>query len=180
MDYVQATYTDCFDRGFPGQIFNPASTDGNSAFHYPTSTVVFIGRAVKGVALTDENNIASGIALADVDGITEATEIVGIVISDKQASVDDDGNAYLPANTMATVMRFDESGLIYSRVAVAVAAGDSVFVATAAVNDANIAVGEFTNAAGTGLLDTTLKFYKGADAGKASVISMKAIVPVAP
>jgi hypothetical protein len=70
------------------------------------------------------------------------------------------------------VMRMSRAGLIYVKVGVSVTTDQPVFIATAVVNDAGIAVGELTNVSGTGLLDTGLKFFKGAAAGNASVIDM--------
>ena len=169
-NFVQGRYTDNFDRGFAGQIFNPNSIDGNAAFSYPASEDVYIGRAVASEALQDPNNVASGVAIKPVNGISAPGQMVGIVISDKQALVDSNGNAYIPAGKMATVMRLGRGGLIYVKVAVSVAQDDAVYVATAAVNNASIAVGEFTNISGTGLLDTGLRFFKGAAAGNAAVI----------
>jgi hypothetical protein len=172
MDSVQTKYTDNFDRGFAGQIFNPSSIGSNQSFSYPAATDVYIGRAVASTPLVDGNNIGTGVAVTNVEGITVATQLVGVVISDKRALVDSSGNAYIAKGRMATVMRMSRQGLVYVKVAVQVNVDQSVFVAAETINDANIEIGEFTNISGVGLVDTGLRFFKGASAGNAAVIDM--------
>jgi hypothetical protein len=55
---VQTRYTDTYDRGFPGQIFNASSIDGNAVFSAYASTDVFVGRAVTYVSATEQQNYA--------------------------------------------------------------------------------------------------------------------------
>jgi len=176
---VQTRYTDTYERGFPGQIFNASSIDGNAVFSAYANTDVFVGRAVTYVSATEQQNYAEGRAVAGVDGVAAAADIAGIITTDVTALVTQNNEAYVPAKRMCTFARANRHALIYVEAdpAVAVIApGDDVWVVVADVNTPNLKIGQFTNTAGAGaavgMLQLPWKFFKGNDAGKTAVIDL--------
>ena len=176
---VQTRYTDTYERGSPGQIFNASSIDGNAVFSAYASTDVFVGRAVKYVSATEQQNYAEGRAVANVDGVAAAEGIVGIITTDVTALVTQNDEAYVSEKRMCTFARADRHALIYVEADPAIAPiapGDDVWVVVAAVNTPNLQIGQFTNTAGAGaavgMLQLPWKFFKGNDAGKTAVIDL--------
>ncbi len=177
---VQTAYYDRFARGFAGDILNPASLDGNACFSAPVASgeQVFVGRGLVSTPLVDGQNVANGIAIATPTAVSTADDFVGILMTDKGALTDGLGNDYIPEKRMGTYARADRSAIIYVKVksGVTISAGDDVWMAVAAVNTANIAVGEFTNSAdagaGTGMVQLPYKFYKGNEVGEVALIDL--------
>lgn len=176
---VQTRYTDTFGRGFPGEVFNASSVGGNAIFSAYASTDVAVGRAVKYVSATEQQNYAEGRAVANVEGIAAPEDIVGIITKDVQALVNQNNEAYVPAKRMCTFARTNRHALIYVEAdpAVAIQPGDDVWVVVATVNTPELQVGQFTNTAGAGaavgMLQLPWKFFKGNDgAGKTAIIDL--------
>ena len=182
MASLQQQFTNAPDIGFPGEPFNDASRDGNYIFSYPSKTDLYVARAVKkGAAVSSDYGNNAGNIIADASGVTEASELVGVVMLNKTAKVDDTGAAVLDKNRMVSVMRFGLGGLVIVKANGTIAAGDKVYVAVNSTNDASIELGEFTNEAGaggkTGMLELPHEFYLGnSGSSQVAVIDTRQII----
>ncbi len=168
---------------YPGQLINPLAANFSGAVQgFVTEELILVGRGVVQGTLTTLNdtdpqnrgkpylikNPLIGSVEADFVGITTRNQ--GEDTEDFSISGDPAAKA---AKRPASILVIGYGHQIGAQTAVAVVAGDPVFMAVNPVNAANIGVGEFAKAAGAGLIALTdLTWYMPAQANTVGVIIM--------
>ncbi len=175
---VQEGYFDAPLAGFPGQLVDFGASNDNYVRGFPAEGAVIGGRGVvKGAAIdldaANPLNQPAPYAVKAPTGASVEADFVGIVVrTEAMTNVGDPAEAAYADLTMASVTHQQAAGaLIYVKAPVAVAADDPVYMSVDAAQAPNLPVGEFTNAAGLGVIQLTkLKWHKSAAAGEIGVI----------
>jgi len=178
-DAVQLGYFDATDRLYPGQIADFATSRDNSTRGFPAETELVAGRgAVRGTDIIIDNdnpmNQPAPYTLKAPDGATVDADFIGIVIRTESCTNSGDDEAAYAANTMATATyKRGDGHVIGAKTSVAVAAGDPVYMSIDVAQAPNLPVGEFTNAAGAGVIEITgIKWHAQAAAGTVGRIEL--------
>lgn len=178
---VQLGYFDATLRLFPGQIADFGTSWANSTRGYPAETELVAGRgAVFGTAIpVDPNanplNQPAPFTLKAPDAGSSNSDFIGIVVRTEACTNSVDGEAAYAAKTMAT-STFRRNGvgdIVGVKANVAVSADDAVYMSIDEAQAPNLPVGEFTNAAGAGVvLITGIRWYADAEAGTVGRIEL--------
>ncbi len=161
--FAQNTYTDNWTRGFPGQVADMQTMIGFGLETYANEPEIVMGRGVvRGVSqFQDTPSDVPFVAVApfsitNPDPGTVAADLVGVAVRPflTTTNIDEGGTllAGYPEKSFAAVLPFGSARSIFVRIAIGVdiLVGENVFIAINGTNDANIAIGEFSNdAAGT-------------------------------
>lgn len=177
---VQLGYFDGTDRLYPGQLADFGTSQDYSTRGYPAETELVAGRgAVKGTDIvTDPNanpmNQPAPFTLKAPDGASVDADFIGIVVRTEACTNNASDEASYAANTMATATyKRGDGAIIGAKANVAVAADDPVYMSINAGAAPNLPVGEFTNAAGAGvILITGAKWHAQAAAGTVGRIEL--------
>lgn len=177
---VQEGYFDGLDRLYPGQIADFGTSQDYSTRGYPAETELVAGRgAVKGTAIVtdpDANpmNQPAPYTLKAPIGASVDADFVGIIVRTEACTNSALEEAAYAANTMATSTYKRGDGAIIGAIAnAAVVADDPVYMSVDAAQAPNLPVGEFTNAAGAGVvLITGIKWHAQAAAGTTGRIEL--------
>lgn len=176
---VQSGYFEAPLAAFPGQLADFGTSNDNYVRGYPAEGAVIGGRGVvKGTAIDlDANsnplNQPAPYTVKAPDGASVEADFVGIVIrTEAMTNVGDPAEAAYADKTMASATHQQAGGaLVYVKAPVAIAADDPVYMSVDAAQAPNLPVGEFTNAAGAGVIQLTkLKWHKSAAAGEVGII----------
>ena len=158
---AQIGFSDSFEALFPGQLAESVAIYSNKALNrFSTQTAVFVGRGVvqgdvfdPAVTLAPNQNPAFRVQaplIASVDG-----DFVGIAVRNANVVQNSPGTpseAIYGIDRIATIATRGDGTIIGAQTTVAITEGDDVYMAVNPVNAASIGVGEFTNAAGAGLI----------------------------
>lgn len=170
---VQLGYFDATERLYPGQLADFGTSQDYSTRGFPAETELVAGRgAVIGTeiaidAATNPLNQPAPYTLKAPVGASVDADFVGVVVRTEACTNSANDEASYAAKTMATATYKRGDGAVIGAIAnAAVSAGDPVYMSVDAAQAPNLPVGEFTNAAGAGvILITGIKWHAQAAAG---------------
>lgn len=163
---VQTTVYDTFGALYAGQLANYGSNALVSAVRsFRTETQIVFGRGVvKGTVNTQNAPVRTPYGVKTPLAGSVLADFVGIGILTESSSSDANNNATtIRATTMVPVAELGSGAIVGANVpaGITIAHGDPVFMS---VSHATIPVGEFSNAAATGLIEITGATWYGAAA----------------
>lgn len=128
---------------------------------------VFIGR---GVVFGDANDrieeshigFPTGVKPAETSSVS--ANIAGVVVASQRSQSDANNDPFLSQDTMVGVAEVGSGLRVAVKNSVAITHGQDVYMAVNPTNAANIAVGEFHNASGAGLVQVTGASWRGSRA----------------
>lgn len=165
---VQTDYFDQLERLYPGQLAEGRSLYDFDLRGFPGEGEIICGRGlVIGTAIDEsatvyvESSVPYSVKLPEVASVL--ADFVGIAVRDTTSTNTDQTNfeaSYIDGQ-MVPVASYGSGIIIGAKASVAIAHGDPVWMAVNPVNDANIAVGEFHNVTGAGLIEITNAIWWG-------------------
>lgn len=165
--FVQNTYTQDWQSGYPGQLVSVDSQISSLVKTYPVADNIPMGTGVVQAVVQPTEPTSStpyrGIAPFSVtapDPSAAPSDLVGIALRTliTTTNINFNGNtvAGYAAKDFAAIVPFGSRALIYVQLPnpVSIAVNDAVYIATNPTNDPNIGIGEFMNgsAGTTGLI----------------------------
>lgn len=176
---VQDGYFEAPLAGFPGQIADFGSSIDNTVRGYPAEVALVCGLGnVKGTAIdiaagTNPLNQPAPFALkAPLAGSVDA-DFVGITVRTEACTNVDDEAAYAAGAMASSTFKRGDGSVIYVKTNAAVVADDPVYMSVDVAAAPNLPVGEFTNAAGAGvILITGIKWHASAPANSIGRIEL--------
>lgn len=170
---IQTAVFDTFQAGYPGQIADiGGAVLAKRIRSFRTETVIVLGRGVvKGTANGQNDELLTPYGVKTPLAGSVSADIVGIAVLYGATSSDASNNATtIRATTVAPVVELGSGEIIFAKANATAVDGDAVYMS---VSHATIPVGEFTNAAGAGLiLVTGATWYGAAAAGSVGRIKV--------
>ncbi len=153
---VQDAYFDASGAGYPGQIADFGTSSDYSVVGAPAEGNLYVGRAyIKGTDIEPGTiNRSLGYTVKAVTALSVAADVLGIVIRTESAHNDANGLPYYGDLEMASISQPGAGPQGFSYFANAhgiIAVDDPVYVSIDAALS-SIPLGEFSNAAGAGLV----------------------------
>jgi len=155
MTAVQTAVYDASGAYFPGQLADLASNlSDNGVKSYRTETVLVMGRGVvKGTANTQDSGILTPYGVKTPLSGSVLADVVGVALLTPSNTQDSSNNATtVRATTMHPIAELGSKLRVAVKANAAAVHGDPVYMS---VSHATIPVGEFSNAAATGLIAIT-------------------------
>jgi hypothetical protein len=177
---VQSGYFEAPLAGFPGQIADFGTSTDNAVRGFPAETELVAGLGnVKGAAIdldADANPLnqpAPYQLKAPLVGSVDA-DFVGITIRTEACTNSANDEAAYAAGAMASsTFKRGDGAIVYVKTNLAVVADDDVYMSINAGAAPNLPVGEFTNAAGAGVIQITgIKWHASAPANSIGRIEL--------
>lgn len=161
---VQTAVFDTFQAGYPGQVADIGGALLSKRIRsFRTETQIVLGRGVvKGTANGQNDELYTPYGVKTPLAGSVSADVVGIAVLYGATSSDANNNAVaFRATTIVPVAELGSADIIFVKTNTTQVDGDPVYMS---VSHATIPVGEFSNAAATGLILVTGAVWYGASA----------------